>query len=190
MAGKFSSHVRSNVIGYLALFVALSGTAWAATELEKNEVKSKHIGKGQVKTADLAKNAVASPKVADGSLLERDFAAGQLPRGERGLPGETGEPGPPGISGREVIRALSNVDANDSKQVTAFCPPGKKAIAGGTWINPDNGSVPVAITKDSIPVNLITGEVSEAWVGRATEMSPTDTAWSVDVRVICANVSG
>jgi hypothetical protein len=34
MAGKFSSHIRNNVVAYLALFVALSGTAWAATELE------------------------------------------------------------------------------------------------------------------------------------------------------------
>ena len=90
MAGKFSNHVRDNVIGYLALFVALSGTAWAATELEKNEVKSKHIGKGQVKSADLGKNSVTSPKVADGSLLGADFAPGQLPAGE---PGDTGPPG-------------------------------------------------------------------------------------------------
>jgi hypothetical protein len=58
MAGKFSNHVRGNVVGYIALFFALGlGSAWAATELDKNEVKSKHIGKGQVKAKDLGKNA-------------------------------------------------------------------------------------------------------------------------------------
>ena len=91
MARKLRSHFRSNVVGYIALFVALSGTAWAASELDKNEVKSKHIGKGQVKTKDLGKNSVTSPKVADGSLLSEDFASGQLPagpQGEQGVPGE------------------------------------------------------------------------------------------------------
>jgi hypothetical protein len=98
MMGKLSDHVRSNVVAYLALFAALSGTAWAATELEKNEVKSKHIGKGQVKNSDLAANAVTSPKVADGSLLSEDFALGELPQGPQGPQGLQGEEGPQGPS--------------------------------------------------------------------------------------------
>jgi hypothetical protein len=96
MAGKFSSHVRSNVVGYIAVFIALSGTAWAATELDKNDVKSKHIKNRGVKTKDLANNAVTSPKVADGSLLNQDFAAGQLPAGPQGGRGPQGEQGVPG----------------------------------------------------------------------------------------------
>ena len=80
-----SRHIRSNFIGYIALFFALGlGSAWAATELGKNEVKSKNIGAGQVKNSDLAADAVTSSKVADGSLLDDDFAAGQLPQGPAG----------------------------------------------------------------------------------------------------------
>ena len=105
MAGNFRSHVRSNVIGYLALFVALSGTAWAATELDKNEVKSKHIKNRGVKTKDLANNAVTSPKVADGSLLGEDFAAGQLPQGPQGDVGPRGPQGEPGRSALEPLRS-------------------------------------------------------------------------------------
>lgn len=96
--GKLRGHVRNNVVGYMALFVALSGTAYAATELDKNEVKSKHIGAGQVKNSDLANGSVTSRKVADGSLLDDDFAAGQLPAGERGPAGADGLQGPPGPS--------------------------------------------------------------------------------------------
>lgn len=102
MVGKVSSHVRNNVVGYVAVFIALSGSAYAAVALEKNQVKSKHIGQGQVKNPDLADNSVTSPKVADGSLLNQDFAPGQLPagpQGERGLQGEEGLRGPPGQDG-------------------------------------------------------------------------------------------
>ena len=62
-------------------------------------MRSAHIKNGQVKRPDLGANAVNSSKVADGSLLGRDFAAGQLPRGEKGeqgpqgIQGETGAPG-------------------------------------------------------------------------------------------------
>jgi hypothetical protein len=106
MAGKVSSHVRSNVVGYIALFFALGlGSAWAATELEKNDVKSKHIKNNGVKGKDLADNAVTSPKVANGSLLGEDFAAGQLPQGERGPEGERGPPGTSGTPGEDGTSA-------------------------------------------------------------------------------------
>ena len=99
MAGKIGAHLRGNVVGYVAVFIALSGSAYAAVELEKNEVKSQHIGKGQVKTSDLANNSVNSPKVADGSLLEDDFAPNQLPQGATGPQGPQGEQGPQGPQG-------------------------------------------------------------------------------------------
>jgi hypothetical protein len=34
MAGRISEHLRSNLVGYLALFVALSGTAYAAATVD------------------------------------------------------------------------------------------------------------------------------------------------------------
>ena len=76
-------------MAYLALFVALGGTSIAAVSLDRNSVKRKHI----------AKNAITSSKVKNGSLRARDFRAGQLPRGERGLPGAAGAKGDPGAPG-------------------------------------------------------------------------------------------
>jgi hypothetical protein len=64
----------ANVTASLALFVALSGSAYAAIKLPANSVG----------TAQLQSNAVTSPKVLDGSLLAADFNAGQLPAGQRG----------------------------------------------------------------------------------------------------------
>ena len=64
-------HLRHNVIAYLALVVALTGTSYAAAQLQKGQVKSKH----------LANNAVTSKKVKNGTLKAADIGAGVLPKG-------------------------------------------------------------------------------------------------------------
>lgn len=86
----------ANVVSVVALFVALGGSAWA---ISANSVGSKQIKRGAVKKADLGANAVSSEKVADGSLLAGDFAAAQLPAGERGATGPQGPQGPQGTQG-------------------------------------------------------------------------------------------
>ena len=58
MAKRIGKHLRGNVVGYIALFVALGmGTAYA---LDRNSVKSKHIAKSQVKASDINKRAEAA----------------------------------------------------------------------------------------------------------------------------------
>jgi hypothetical protein len=130
MLKRVRDHVRSNVVGYIALFFALGlGSAWAATELgrnsvgsrqiEKNAVKAAEIAKNAVRKAEVRKNAVATGEVVDGSLLERDFAPGQLPpgpQGERGPQGETGAPGAPGATGQP---GATNVVIRTSGEGTA-----------------------------------------------------------------------
>ena len=76
MRGRIGAHLRSNVVGYLALLAALTlGTAYAA-----DKIGSKDIKRGAVKTKH----------VRDGSLLTEDFRAGQLPAGPQGQPGQPG----------------------------------------------------------------------------------------------------
>ncbi len=71
----------ANVVATLALVLAIGGgTVYAAVKLGKNDVKSKNIAKGAVKTGDLAKNAVKSPKVKDGTIQAGDIAAGVIPQ--------------------------------------------------------------------------------------------------------------
>lgn len=81
MLSHFGRHLRQNLIAYVALFVALSGTSYAAA------------------TKLLPPNTVGTRQVVDGSLQARDFRAGQLPRGARGRAGEAGPPGPQGLVG-------------------------------------------------------------------------------------------
>ena len=57
-------HVRANVVGYLALAVALGGTSYAAVRLEDGSVGTRHLKKG----------AVTSEKLRDGDVRLRDIA--------------------------------------------------------------------------------------------------------------------
>lgn len=85
MLTRIGAHLRANVIGYVALFIALSAGAYAAG-LPRNSVKSKQIKDGQVKTADigdgqvgavdLAAGAVGSDKLADGAVGSAQIASG------------------------------------------------------------------------------------------------------------------
>jgi hypothetical protein len=79
MTSRLVSLARQQSLGLLALLVAVSGTAYAAG-LPKNSVGSPQIKAGAVKSAD----------VKDGSLLGKDFKAGQLPAGATGPAGPRG----------------------------------------------------------------------------------------------------
>jgi hypothetical protein len=75
MIGKIRSRLSSaHVLSAVALFVALGGTAFAAT-FGNNSVKSRHIVDNKVKSKDLKDGkAVKSEDVIDGSVASIDLA--------------------------------------------------------------------------------------------------------------------
>ena len=77
------AHLRSNVVGYLALFVALSGTAVALPAT--NTVFSDDIVNGEVTTRDISDtNGVRSADVRDDDKNGGGLAAIDLARGSVG----------------------------------------------------------------------------------------------------------
>lgn len=87
IGARVREHARTNVIGYLALFVALGGTAaWAA-----DKVTSKDIAKSAIRPKHIKKSAVKTPKIADRAVTVRKLADGlgslQGPQGPKGDPG-------------------------------------------------------------------------------------------------------
>ncbi len=60
----------AQVVSTLALVVALGGTSYAAVQLGKGDVKTRHI----------AKSAVTSPKIKDGTVKPNDLAASSKQR--------------------------------------------------------------------------------------------------------------
>jgi hypothetical protein len=185
MTGKYRERLTfSNIVSMISLLFALGlGSAWAATELEKNEVKSKHIGKGQVKNSDLGENSVTSPKVADGSLLDDDFASGQLPQGPQGETGPAGSPDSPQQVRDKLVQvdgSGSNLDADrlDNLESSAFQQTGaagRSTGGGGTVLNDGNTQFPVAGAPfiysclDSNARVQWNGPASEIWVDDGAE---------------------
>jgi hypothetical protein len=101
MVRVLAGYLRRHHIGLLALFVAMSGTAYAAT-LPRNSVGA----------AQLKANAVTAAKVRNGSLRRADFAKGQLPRGAAGPRGATGASGPRGLQGSRGPQGPAGADGS------------------------------------------------------------------------------
>jgi hypothetical protein len=107
-------------VALLALFVALGGVSYAATQLSKNSVGARQ----------LKRNSVNGVKVKDRSLTASDFRPGVLHL----------EP-EPGISG--YLRVSQDIPPSpaNSHSGTASCPPGKIVLGGGAYLFSGEGEV-------------------------------------------------
>jgi hypothetical protein len=115
-------------IALIALFVALSGSAYAVSKLPKNSVGNQQLQNSSVTTKKIKEGAVTSESVKDGSLSAADFPAGLLAGGSSGSDGsqgEKGDPGPqgvPGTSGPQGVPGTSStsklyVSRNSTRKV-------------------------------------------------------------------------
>jgi Collagen triple helix repeat (20 copies) len=86
---RFLGQLRGQIIGLVALGVALSGTAYAALSLPPNSV-----GTGVVKN-----NSLTGKDVKNGSLTKVDLKRGTLLRGPKGETGAKGDKGTTGATG-------------------------------------------------------------------------------------------
>jgi hypothetical protein len=71
-------YVRDNVLGFLAIFIALSAGAYAIDVAPRNSVVSKSVRNGAIKRVDLARNSVDGSKVINGSLTGADIDEASL----------------------------------------------------------------------------------------------------------------
>lgn len=74
MLDKLRTHVRTHVVGYIALFVALGGTAYATHPGGANTISSIDIINGEVKTPDIGTSAVTNTKLATGAVQNPKIA--------------------------------------------------------------------------------------------------------------------
>lgn len=70
-SGRLSTHIRANVVGYVAVFIALGGTAVAGTA---DSIVSEDILNGEVKKQDVGPEAVGTNEVEANSLEAGDLA--------------------------------------------------------------------------------------------------------------------
>lgn len=128
--------LRKNPVAYLALFIALGGTSYAAVR----------IPDGSVGTAQLRAGAVTGAKVRRGSLTAATLAAGTLPPAPQ-LQTTVVTPATP-VSSCGSSGCLPEPAGTSSTQI-AHCPDGARAVGGGSGIPPALAGV-VSVTA-SVP---------------------------------------
>jgi hypothetical protein len=93
MPERTLSHLKSNLVAYLALFVALGGSSYAAVRLTPGSVRTRALAQGAVTHTKLAANSVSSANIANRSLTKADFRVGTLRKGDTGATGPAGRAG-------------------------------------------------------------------------------------------------
>ena len=105
----------ATVVAYLALFVALGGSSYAAVRIGSTQIVD-----NSVRSKDIRNNEIRSTDVLNGSLVAGDFKAGQLPagpRGETGPPGPQGEAGAPGRAATSLFAYIRDTGASSPATV-------------------------------------------------------------------------
>ena len=147
-------------IAFLALLVALSGVAYAAS-----------LGPDTVGPIELKEPSVGTEQVRNRSLRRVDFAKKQIPRGPRGRPGAT----------NVVERHVSGPDvaAGELGSVTVRCVANERATGGG------GGFAGPPTTNDKLVESIPVGEQPPAsW--RVTLFNGAERGRTPVAYVICA----
>ena len=179
MRAALFAHLRTNVIGYLALFAALGGTSYAAVHLKPGSVTSAALASRSVTHAKLAKNSVSSLNVSPGSLKRSDFApgifssAGKGANGAAGGGGATGAAGPSGPAGPQGLPGGASVGT-------------RARMSGGSVGAPKGGSTSVPLSANTW--TQLTGEL-DLIAGSMTVQVPASCTGSFG-NALVVNVDG
>jgi hypothetical protein len=171
----------ASVTATLALFVALSGGAYAAGALPVNSVGSRQIKKNAVERAKIKNNAVDGSKVLDGSLTGEDVKESSLAK----VPAAELADGAIHADASAAVDKASYRTATASVPPTSFgigttaaCDAGQHVVGGGVRVDdPVN-----AYIVDDYP-----DAGNTAWTGRVGNTSGAAVGFTV--YAICTTVT-
>lgn len=200
----------ANVLSCVALFVALSATAVAATKLGTGQVKAVNIANEAVTNPKLKKLGVTSSKIANGTIVTGKLKGSAVTAGKLGKEAVTGPKikkkavgtaalapesvTPAKLSSSLYVPLVKNVSYTSAETVTneaeekttiANCPSGKQAIGGGLRVN---GTLKEVAVTGSQP--YFNGSARTGWEGFARDIVPGGAAgpWSLTVFAVCAEL--
>lgn len=228
----------ATVLSCIALFVALSGVAYAAG-IGKKSVKTQHLGNGSVTALKLRNGAVTTPKlrnlsvtnpklgdaavsstkIANGAVRSAALGGQVVTTGKLKNGGVTEEKLANNAVGTEKLTAnavatgklqdgavtgaklapsfnaqlvknvsyvteSSGVIPIDYEKLTADCPSGKQAIAGGAKLVGETKKVALI---ESAPAVDGAGKRT-GWTVAATEFDAEAADWTLEVTAVCAEL--
>lgn len=123
--------IRKHPIAYLALFIALGGTAYAASSLPPGSVGTQQLRNGAVTDAKVRQHSLTAHVFATGALptlRTQVMIAPQPPCGPDGCPAQVGE----------------------SVSLTAPCLSGTQVVGGGYSFPPGSSTAAVETTSEPV----------------------------------------
>ena len=190
MPTRIREHIRSHVIGYLAIFLGLGGVAYAAIPSESGVFTGCYATtNGVVLNVPHSKGdlRVVEPNEACRSHEKK------VTWNREGQPGMDGQDGQDGVSGYEVvvgdigtIDTLSTDPHDHTFTLAAVCPEGKKALGGGWRLVGSTGPTP----RYEIQNNTISPSSDRAWFVTVADVGqPIGGTISFRAVVTCATVN-
>lgn len=141
MGGLRGRLTYANVMSTIAVVIAVGGgTAFAATQLGKNSVKSRNIAPGAVRAPDIANNAVKRLKIAPKAVDASRLADGSVTADK--IPGESIEEGKlaPSVKSRlnsiergSVVRTATTVGSQTTVPEINLISRGPFRLYGKCW---------------------------------------------------------
>jgi hypothetical protein len=155
----------SNVVATIALVLAVGGgTAYAATKIgtkniryhavtaskvDFNAVTASKVKNGALSGWDIRNNSLRTDDIRDGTLLAKDFAANQLPKGDKG------DKGDPATSIFGVVTAGGGL--TNFKNVAAISGNGAAGVGYTVTFSQDVNKCAAVATLNGGGVGTVTG---------------------------------
>ena len=169
-------------------------------KIKNNGVVTADLANGSVTAGKLANGSVNSSKLGKESVLAGALAKNSVTNAKIGPEAvTTGKIGNEAISSakisssvwRQLVKNVTYVtetspnNSEDEKNVTASCPSGKEAIAGGARVN-SPASVKVAVNGDYPAV--ASNNARTGWIASGRETPEEAGNWQIVAYAICAEL--
>jgi hypothetical protein len=178
----------ANVTATLALFIALSGGAYAATAIPANSVGSKQLKHGAVVAAKIKGNAVTGSKVLGNSLTGADINESSLAKIPSATVADTAThaASSAALDGATYKTAAGTAPATSAANAaTATCDAGQHVVGGGVKLDTPG----VGLVNDSYPDANGTAWTAHVGNGSGTSAGNPAVPTNFTVYAICTTVT-